>query len=115
MTAQASIARLPAREAAAAAVALWVPECGPAEQELRARLHVARDAASNRRASAQSIDASDLYALASSLAGAWVFRRPANKEQLTDVLAVLARIFVSAGVLERLEMTPAEECDDDRR
>jgi hypothetical protein len=103
MTMQAPIARLSPREAASAAVALWVPECDPKERELRARLHVARDAANTRSARAQSFDAGRLYAIASSIAGEWVFRRPADGEQLSDVLGVLARIFVSAGVLERLE------------
>lgn len=90
--------------AAVEQVGHFLPETGDDERQLRARIMYARDIASTRSARGMSFDGRRLYSIAAGIASDWVFKRPASMDELQDVRAILARIFLSAGALERLEI-----------
>jgi hypothetical protein len=51
--------------------------------------------------------ARQIYWLAAQIAGDWVFT-PAPNDELTDVLEALSRLFLVAGMVERLEAPDVE-------
>lgn len=115
MTVQTPIAKLSPREAAVEIVATFMPEAGAEERALRARIHVARDTSSTRSVRVASFDSKRIYSVATSIAGEWVLKRCATKEQLVDVLEIITALFKAAQAYERLQASPEGECDDDRR
>lgn len=84
-------------------VELFAPWAGAEERLLRDRIHRARDIAQARATRVKHDRASSLYWIATDLASDWVFCR-APIEVLNDVLAGLGRLFLVAGMIERLEV-----------
>ena len=84
------------------AVDVFAPWAGAEERALRVRIHRARDVAQVRAARSAHGHARALYCVAAQLAGAWVFCR-APDDDLNEILAGLSRLFLVAGMIERLE------------
>lgn len=85
---------------------VFAPWAGPEERALRVRIHRARDVAQARASRSKHGRAKQVYWIAAQMAGDWVFCRT-EIDLLKDVLASLARLFLVAGSIERLE-TPDE-------
>jgi len=80
---------------------VFAPWAGPEEQSLHERLSRARDVALVRaRRSPQSLSRT-LFWVAAQLASDWVYRRT-PVDDLTEILAGLNRLFLTAGMIERL-------------
>ena len=76
---------------------------GPAERALRARIYRAEIASHSRACDFQSFDAGHISHIASGIAASWVFKRPATRDQLEQVVEILTWLFLAAGALEQLE------------
>lgn len=83
-------------------VDVFAPWAGEEERALRIRIHRARDVATARAGRSQHGRARTLYWLAAQLASDWVFTR-APITDLSEILAALTRLFLTAGMIERLE------------
>lgn len=82
---------------------------GDEERDMRERLGKGRDIALMRATSSRPPEVRDLYWQAVYLANAWL-TRPASVQHLRRVRYAVARIFLAAGALERLE-----DADDARQ
>ncbi len=85
---------------------VFAPWSGPEERGLRLRIHKARDIAQARAIRSTHERARSIYWIAAALAGAWVFTR-APIDDLNEILAGLNRLFLAAGMIERLEAPDA--------
>ena len=88
------------------AISVFAPWAGPEDRPLRLRLHKAQTCALAKLTRCNHRRARLMYGLASELAGDWVFLRAAP-EELSDVLAAITRLFLSAGWVERTEAPDA--------
>jgi hypothetical protein len=85
-----------------APVEIFAPWAGPEEQGLHERLRRARDVALVRARRSPQTLARTLFWVAAQLASDWVYRRT-PVDDLNEVLAGLTRLFLTAGMIERLE------------
>jgi muconolactone delta-isomerase len=83
-------------------IATFTPWAGPEERALRVRIHKARDAAQARAARSKHGRARTLWWVAAQLASDWVFHR-APVDDLQEIISGLGRLFLVAGMIERLE------------
>jgi hypothetical protein len=84
-------------------VDIFAPACKGEDRELRLRLHKARDIATARATRCKHGSARVVYWLAADIASAWVFRRGVALADMQEVRATLARLFMAATSIERLE------------
>ncbi len=89
--------------AAIDAVSVFAPWSGEAERDLRLRIHRARDFATARAMRCKHSDARMIYWLAAQLAEERVFARLPN-DDLMDTIKNLARLFLVAGWIERVNV-----------
>lgn len=87
-------------------VQIFAPWAGPEEQSLHERLRRARDVALVRARRSPQTLARTLFWVAAQLADDRVWR-PTPVDDLTEILAGLNRLFLTAGMIERLG-TPDE-------
>ncbi len=90
------------------AISVFAPWAGPDDRPLRLRLHRAQTVATARATRSRHGRARILYWLAADLAGERTFART-SPDDLKDTLAALARLFLTAGWIER-----SEASDDER-
>jgi len=88
-------------------VSTFAPWCDETELGLRIRVHRARDSATARATRCKHAGARDLYWLAAQLASERVFARMSN-EELKETIDNLARLFLTAGWIERADTRDAE-------
>jgi hypothetical protein len=81
---------------------VFAPWADDDEKALRRRIHRAQAAATTRASRSRHGRARQLYWWAATLAADWQFQR-APITDLSEILAGLARIFLTAGMIERLE------------
>lgn len=89
------------------AITRFAPWAGEAERSLRIRIHRARDTATARATRCRHIDARTIYWIAADIASGRVFARMPN-EHLQEAIQNLARLFLVAGWIERVEASNAE-------
>lgn len=83
-------------------IVVFAPWAAEGEKALRRRIHRAQGAATARATRSRHGRARQIYWLAAALASDWTFQR-APITDLSEILAALARLFLTAGVIERLE------------
>jgi hypothetical protein len=92
----------PQREQPSSAIDVFAPWAGAEERASRVRIHRARDVAQARATRSKHNRARSVYWLAAQFASDWVFARASN-DALNEILAGLSRLFLVAGLIERLE------------
>jgi hypothetical protein len=80
----------------------FCPGAGEEERAHRIALHRARDIAQARALRSKHWQARNLYWEAAELSAKWVFR-PASIDDLQEIRRALGWMFLSAGVIQRLE------------
>ena len=81
---------------------VFAPWAGEDEKALRRRIHRAQGAATTRASRSRHGRARQIYWIAAATASDWTFQR-APITDLSEILAALARLFLTAGMIERLE------------
>lgn len=89
------------------AIDLFCPGASDDERALRRRIQRAQGAAATSAARSQHSRARALYWWTAQFAADWTFQR-AEIDELKDIIAGLARAFLVAGMIERLEAPDAD-------